>query len=226
MQLSSHQPNFIPWIGYFYKIALSDVFVVADDVDFTRKSYINRNLIKTPAGVRWVTIPVKKMPLGTPINKIEINALTELEKILKLVKSNYARAPYFDFFYEKFEHTILSHGNYLSEVNFALIKLIVKELKIETQIFKTSELTDIKEGSTNRIISICKLFGADIYISGFGGQKYQSEDLMRANGITCQVYKFRHPEYNQLWGPFVPNMSVIDLLFNYGPSAGNIVKNN
>lgn len=225
MQISSHQPNFIPWIGYFYKISISDKFVFADDVDFTRKSYINRNRIKTPDGSVWLTLPVKKMPLGAKINEIELNDPKDIDKLLMIIKSNYSRAPYFKSFFEKFGSVLSKDKKNLSEINISLIKLILKELNINTPVFKTSSLSIIQGKSTDRIISICNSFGADRYISGFGGQNYQSEEAMKVNGIECQVYKFRHPVYKQLWGTFEPNLSVIDLIFNYGPNAEQFVKN-
>ncbi|HUW93592.1 MAG TPA: WbqC family protein [Bacteroidales bacterium] len=224
MKISSHQPNFIPWAGYFYKISISDAFVIADDLDYSRKSYINRNRIKTPEGSEWLTLPVKKMPLGTPINEIEISCADDVSKLLKTVKSCYARAAYFKMFFEKFEEAMWSGGSNLSEINIALINLVLRELKIETPIYRTSALSEIAAGSTDRIISICRAFGADTYISGLGGQNYQSAELMKANGIECRVYKFRHPEYSQLWGKFEANLSVIDLIFNCGPDAERILK--
>jgi hypothetical protein len=224
MKIASHQPNFVPWIGYFYKMAISDVFVIADDVDFTRKSFINRNRIKTPSGPVWLTVPLKKMPLGAPINLMEIASLEEIEKLVRIVRANYTRAPFYKWFFEKFESTILSNGLLLCEINIALIRLIIKELRIDVPVLRTSEMNGITGASTDRIISICRSLDASTYISGFGGQKYQSEDLMKADGISCQVYNFKHPEYRQLWGPFLPNMSVIDMLFNCGPSSGEIIK--
>lgn len=224
MKVSSHQPNFIPWCGYFYKIALSDAFVIADDVDFSRKSYINRNRIKTPAGALWLTLPVKKAPLGTPINEMEITDHEDIRHLLGIIKSNYTRAIYFEPFYSRLEEVMLNSGEKLADINTALITLVLAELEIKTPLFKTSILGGTEGESTQRIISICKTMKADTYISGFGGQKYQSEELMTANGISCQVYGFRHPVYRQLWGDFIPNMSVIDLIFNCGPEAGSVVK--
>jgi hypothetical protein len=225
MKISSHQPNFIPWCGYFYKIAVSDAFVIADDVDFTRKSFINRNRIKTPSGPQWLTLPVKKAPLGTPINEVEISDRQEVERLLAIVRSNYGRAPHFIPFFEKMENTLRSSGHRLAEINTNLIRLIMDELQISTPLFITSEMEGISGTSTERIISICGAMKADTYISGFGGQKYQSSEMMRENGIDCRVYQFRHPEYRQLWGEFIPNMSVIDLIFNCGPEAAYILKN-
>ena len=224
MKIASHQPNFIPWCGYFYKIAVSDAFVIADDVDFTRKSYINRNRIKTPSGSLWLTLPVKKAPLGTPINEMEVIDRREIERLLAVIQSNYGRAPHFMPFFEKLEATMISADSLLADINTGLIRLIMNELGITTPVFMTSEIRGITGTSTDRIISICKAMNADTYISGFGGQKYQSAELMGENGIDCQVYRFSHPEYRQLCGEFIPGMSVIDLIFNCGPDAASILR--
>lgn len=224
LSLSSHQPNFIPWAGYFYKIAISDIFVIADDVDYTRKSYINRNRIKTPAGTRWLTLPVVRAPLGTPINNIEVyNSRESFDFILKLVSHNYSGSSYFKTFFPRFEEVLTGSGNKLSEINIGLIKLILKELNINTNILMTSKIPGLSDGKTDRIISICKSQNADTYISGFGGQGYQSPEKMKASNIECRVYDFIQPEYRQLWGDFEPGMSVIDLIFNCGPESADIL---
>ncbi|MBN1184049.1 MAG: WbqC family protein [Bacteroidales bacterium] len=226
IKLAAHQPNFIPWCGYFYKIALSDVFVIADDVSFTNKSYINRNKIKTPEGPKWLTLPVEKAPLGTAVSKIKIfEPKTSFKRVINLLKHNYSRTEYFDHYILDFNKILTNSGDLLADINLSLIRYIMRCLEIETHIVKLSDIEYVNAEATQRIISICKSQGADTYISGYGGKKYQSEELMKANGIDCQIYEFIHPIYKQLWGAFEPKMSIIDLMFNCGPEAARILRN-
>ena len=224
IKLAAHQPNFIPWAGFFYKMSLADVFVLTAGVDYTRKSYINRNRIKTPDGPVWLTLPVIRAPLGTTIDKIRIaEPDISFRKIADVIRHNYSKAKFFDSCFQGFIHTLKGNGDLLADVNIALIKYFATELGIKTEIERMDDAADITGESTDRIIYLCKSYNAELYISGFGGEKYQLKQKMKTSGISCQVYDFDHPVYNQLWGPFVPGMSVLDLLFNCGPGSGDIL---
>ncbi len=224
MKASCHQPNFIPWLGYFYKIAISDTFVFLDDVNYTKQTFINRNRIKSPNGSVWLTLPLVHSALGTPINKkIIINPIKSIKRITETIKANYIKTVYFNAFFEKFEYTLNNSGSQLDQVNIELIKLILKELKINTILLKSSELKKISGVSTSRLVAICKEINAQTYISGFGGMKYQSDELFNEENIKCETYNFIHPVYPQRWSNFLPNMSIIDLIFNCGPQSRKIL---
>jgi hypothetical protein len=227
MIIAIHQPNFIPWLGYFYKIAKADTFVILDDVQYTKNSFINRNKIKTPNGSMWLTVPViTSEKFGQKINEVEIkDPIKTSNKILNTVKANYSRSEYFKLFFPEFESIINKYHISLSILNSELIQWVCKILDINTRILYSSKLPANHNEGTFRLVDICKLTGATIYLSGFGGNKYQDENIFRENKISLNISDFNHPVYKQLWGNFESNLSVIDLIFNSGPKSRSILLN-
>nr|MBP6314455.1 WbqC family protein [Chitinophagaceae bacterium] len=212
-----HQPNFIPWIGYFYKIAKSDIFILLDDVQYSKNSFINRNQIVTPQGANWVTLSVKQS--GKFAQNINAVILADREKnvstILKSIEGNYKKAPFFSEFFEIFKNDLLGSDN-LSEINMAIIRSVCEFLSIETQL-KISSKLNVTGQSTMRLIDICKTVNSNEYLSGFGGNNYQEVALFQEYNIKLSISDFQHPTYKQLWGKeFQPNMSILDFLFNCG----------
>ncbi|MEY2828742.1 MAG: hypothetical protein RIQ33_600 [Bacteroidota bacterium] len=221
-----HQPNFVPWIGYFYKIEKADVFVLLDDVQFTKNSFINRNQIKTPQGAQWLTLPALQTgKFGQNINEVGIVQFEHnIKKVLKTVEGNYKKAPFYTNYFPEFENCLLHSGENMAAINIALIKFACNALEIKTPLIISSELKAEGE-STMRLINICKQINATKYLSGFGGNNYQEAELYKQHHIELTITNFKHPQYKQLWGDFVPNMSIIDLLFNHGKDAAVILKN-
>lgn len=218
MIVSVHQPNYLPWLGYFLKIANSDIFVFLDNVPYTKNSIINRNKIKTEHGAMWLTVSVlTKGRYGQLINEVEINNNVPWSKIhWKTIWANYAKAPYFQSYSSLFESVYQREWRKLSELNETLIRLICEIFSIKgVKFIRASEL-NVSGKSTELLINICKALGADTYLSGFGGKKYMNEKLFEKRGIELKYYEFQHPIYKQLWGDFISNLSVIDLLFNEG----------
>lgn len=227
MIIGIHQPNYIPWIGYFYKIMSCDKFVFLDDVQYIKNSYINRNKIKTPQGDSWLTLPVYfKGNFGENINKIKLkNELNWNEKHLKTIEMNYKKSPFFQKYFNDLKEIYSIKYEYISDLNISIIKYILKVLDIKTEILLSSEL-QIEGSSTERLINICKALGGDKYFSGKGGEKYQDEDLYSENKIDLIYTDFVHPHYPQLWNEFLPNMSMLDFLFNCGEECVHIIKEN
>ncbi len=222
-----HQPNFMPWLGFFYKWSKCDTFVFLDNVQFTKGSIISRVKIKTIKNDQWLTIPVKqKGRYPQLISEVEIeNNIKWGKKVLGTIKTNYAKTPYFKKYFYDFENIINKNCKFLVDLNIDLLKWLANELNIKTNTIKSSELKNIKGKSTEKLISICNSIGAKQYVSGFGGQKYQKKELFKKNDIELIMYDFKHPEYNQLWGQFIPGLSIIDLLFNLGYESGKILRN-
>lgn len=217
MIASIHQPNYIPWLGYFYKIYKSDVFVILDDIKYIKNSYINRNKIKTPQGSMWLTIPVVykadlKLKINEVITKDELNWN---EKHLKNIEMNYKKTKYFYDFYEVFRDLLLKDYKTICDLNIAIIKKICEVLNIDTEIKLSSELK-VDGKSTERLINICKITGTDTYLSGKGGKKYQDEELFRKNNIKLMYSDYNEKKYEQLWGDFLKKMSILDFIFNTG----------
>lgn len=221
MIVSIHQPNFIPWIGYFYKIKNSDVFVILDNVQFTKNGFTNRNKIKTPQGESWLTYPViQSGKFGQNISDcLVFNKEINTRKILASISGNYKKSPYFDKYYGSLTELLNSSSDNLCEINCKLIHWIVEELGITTKIVKASDLPNIKGESTERLVSICRELYATHYLAGLGAKKYQDDELFTSANINIINTPFTYPVYNQLWKDFIPNLTVLDVLFNCGDDA-------
>jgi len=221
-----HQPNYLPWAGYFYKIMSSDTFVFLDNVQYEKNSFINRNRIKTPQGASWLTVDViTKKRFGQPINDVEINnRVSWNRKHWKTISQNYSKASFFDSYKEIFENTYQRKWEKLVDLNKYLIISICDVMGIEDTNFINASELDVYGKGTELLINICKILRADVYLSGFGGAKYMEEDAFRSKGINLKYYDFKHPEYNQQFGEFIPNLSVADLLFNEGQRTLQIIE--
>lgn len=220
MIIGIHQPNFIPWIGYFYKINRCDLFVLLDDVQYTKNSLINRNKIKTSRGEQWVTMPVLHSgSFGQSINETRMVLFEKNhKKFIRALQMNYSKAPYFDEIMPLFSYNDFS-CDLLSIFNERLIHRVADYLEIHTPIRRSSELMGITGSSTERLISICKSLGADKYLAGFGSKNYQDDELFIQSGIEPVLSSFEYPNYNQLFGTFLANLSVVDVLMNVGKSS-------
>jgi hypothetical protein len=221
-----HQPNFIPWIGYFYKMLKCQCFVFLDDVQYIRRGFTGRVKIKTPQGEKWLTVPVKKKGrYHQLVTEVELeNGDIWKKKILGTLQSSYGKSPYFKTYFPVFETILQKNTHSLERLNVELIQWLAQSFEIKTPIVKSSRLEGITGQSSERLVSICKAVGTSQYLSGFGGQKYQEEKIFEENGIELVVYDFKHPEYHQLWGQFIPGLSAIDLLFNCGPQSIKILR--
>jgi hypothetical protein len=220
-----HQPNFLPWIGFFYKIKQSDVFIFLDDAQFSKGSFTNRNKIKTPNGEKYITMPMmKKRSHFQMINECEIRDKNQsVEKILNSLRSNYRKSKYFDDYFEPLKDIINSDTSCLSDINISLVEWVLDILEIRTRTERSSNLENIDGVSTDRLVSICKAVDANKYLSGFGGSNYQDESKFLDHDIELLTTDFKHPVYDQLWGDFLPCMSVIDLIFNCGKDSKNLI---
>ncbi len=220
-----HQPNFLPWIGYFYKIAKSDIFVFLDNVQYVKNSFVNRNKVKTPQDAIWLTVPVS-FKFGELINEVKINnQIRWREKHLKTFEMNYKRVDFFEDVFEIIKGIYCSRDwQNLSDLNISLAEAIACYLGLNTSFVKSSTL-GVEAKSTELLMQIVKKVGGDIYLSGFGGVKYQEETEFAKAGIKLMYSDFNHPVYKQLWGDFIPNLSVMDLLFNMGNESTQIIKN-
>jgi hypothetical protein len=228
MIIAAHQPNFIPWIGYFFKLLKSDYFVLLDDVPFSRGSYTNRAKIKTPQGEQWLTLPVKKSGrLNQLISKAELDEGRDWRrKALGIIQGCYWEAPFFKAYLPQFGEILEGGTGSLAQINAEIIAWMAGILEISTPMVKSSELTGVDGHSTERLVSICKALGADEYLSGFGGQKYQDAEVFHKEGIRLSITDFQHPQYTQLWGEFRTGLSTIDLIFNCGPTSARILRGN
>ncbi len=223
MIVAVHQPNFLPWLGYFYKMAHSDVFVLLDSVAFSKNSYTNRSRIKTPQGEQWLTVPVRHSS-GQLISETAINDETDWrKKHLKTLEANYAKAPFFREVFDKLSAIYAaSAGDGLSAFNMRLIRFVAEYLGITTRLVVGSTL-NVNGQATELLVAILKALGGTTYLSGTGGSKYQSEEDYTRAGLVLRYSDFTHPTYSQLWGSFCVGLSTIDALFNCGRGTADLL---
>jgi len=223
MIVAIHQPNYLPWLGYFHKMALSDIFVLLDDVQFPRnKGFCSRVKIKIANGPYWLSIPVKAKKALKKINEIEI--VTEVNwnwTHWKTIEFSYKKAPYFSKYADLFKNIYFKKWQKLIDINFAFIKLIKDILNIKAEIIFSSEISKPCLRGSKNIFSILKALKADTYISGvgIGAKRYIRADEFKKNNIMLIYQKFKHPIYPQMFGDFIQGMSIIDLLFNCGEKS-------
>lgn len=227
MVFSIHQPNYLPYSGYFYKIAVSDVFVILDTVQYPRgQSFSARNRIKTPQGISYLTIPVaipREKEGKVKYTEVKFSDLKWKTKHLKTIEMCYKRSPFFGQIFDIYSN-VLNENTDFTELNIKLIESFCGYLDIGTRIVRLSEMLETFGNKTNLIIDIGKSLGAKTYLSGTGGGKeYNDETLLNNNGFELVYSKFKHPVYTQQWGDFVPNLSVIDFLFNCGPQSKDLL---
>lgn len=231
MILTAHQPVYLPWLGLFHKIALSDVFCYFDDVQYLKKDWNNRNKIKTKDGEIWLTVPVlTRGHREKKIREIEINnSLGWQKKHWKSIYLNYKKAPFFNNYADFFEDVYRKEWHYLSDLNEYLLKWFLRELGIEVKYYKSSEL-DFHGYKSDLVLNMCQKLGADLYIFGMLGKDYAEQDKFTRESIKIYFQAYKHPVYSQLSRDFTPHLSIIDLLFNYGHNSleilmeGNITK--
>ena len=225
MIVSIHQPNYIPWLGFFHKLLLSDTYVVFDDVQFPRgKDYANRNQIKTNNGKMWLTASVLGKKDLKPWNQIEINNNGWKEKHLNNIESFYKKTPYFKSYFLFLKRIYETNHKLLLDFNLDLIIFFLGCLNKECNIVLSSDIKTELTG-LDKILYILKNQNATKYISGDGegSKRYIDEQLFKNNNIELIWNEYTHPTYNQQFGEFIPYMSILDLLFNEGPNSKNII---
>lgn len=226
MIVSVHQPQYLPWLGYFDKIDKADVFVLLDNVQFKKNEWQNRNKIKTAAGEQWLTVPVMyRFP--QLINEVEVNNKERWQhKQQQAVISNYKKAPHWHALEAFFTELFQSQWQTISQLNIHVVRSLAKILGIETPLHIASEIGNFPEDPDERLIAITKHFGADTYLAGSGGHDYMDMDKYDRNSIKVLFQDYKHPVYSQLFGDFLPYMSVIDLIFNNGGESLKILRGN
>ncbi len=218
------QSNYIPWKGYFDMMSLVDEFVIFDEAQFTKNDWRNRNKIPTEQGLQWLSIPVFHST-SQRINEIKISDPGWNRRHWNTIRHCYARAKYFKQYRDFFEELYMSRNEqYLSEINLAFIRAINKLLNISTAISFSTSYT--LEGNRNeRLVNIIKQAGASEYITGPAARDYLDVDLFESERIKVTWMDYsKYPEYEQLVTPFEHAVSVVDVIFNTGPAAEQMIK--
>jgi hypothetical protein len=221
--VSIHQPNYIPWLGYFYKIAQSDIFVFLDDVQFSNQGMQNYHYIKTPQGPFRLKIPVQKT-FGENINQVlPNNDLDWKKKHLKTIEGNYKRSKYFEEVFSDLKLLFDSEYDSIAGFDRLIIEFICNKFGISTNFINSSEL-NIQSSREEKILDICDTLNCKVYYSGTGARAYQNEDSFVHRGIELKYSQFQPFEYPQLWGPFQANVTVVDYLMNCGYDWANVMQ--
>ena len=213
------QSNYLPWKGYFDIINDVDLFIFYDDVQFTKNDWRNRNLIKTPSGAAWITVPVGQ-DIRRKICEVTIPDTRWAKAHWKTLSQNYARAPHLGRYRALFESAYLGRTwTFLSELNRHLIESIAGELGIGAR-FADSRDYDLQGGGSERLLQLLQKAGTRTYVSGPSARNYLDEAAFAGAGIEVAYKSYEgYPEYPQLFPPFDHRVSIVDLLFNAGPEA-------
>ncbi len=212
-----HQPNFLPWLGFFHKMSCADVFVLLDTVPFTKNSYQNRVRITTAQGAHRLTVPVlTKGRFGQLTNEVEINSVTSWQKThLATLRTNYGRAPHLAEIMAWLEPLYEDTSPLLATFCRRIIEAIHQRLGLHAELVLASSLGCVGAGS-ELLLRLVQAVGGDLYLSGPSGRGYLDMALFAEAGIAVQFHEFHHPSYPQLFGDFVPGLSIIDLFMNVG----------
>ena len=229
MIIAGHQPNYLPYCGFFHKIAHCDLFAIVDTVQFVKRGpfgWQHRNRIRTKDGWMWLTVPVlTKGRYYQKINEVEINNdINWRRKHWMSIYLNYKKAPHFNKYSDFFEDLYKRNWDRLIDLNMEVISYLLKALKIDKKIFRCSELS-IESGKSQLLVEMCNKFGSGTYLSGIHGRDYLDLDLIKRNNLKVLFQDFNQPVYEQLYNDFIPNLSVIDLLFNKGDESIDLILN-
>jgi len=220
------QPTHLPWLGYFDLMDQSDYFLFLDSVQFSKRSWQQRNRVKTSNGAQWLTVPVlTKGKREQPISEVEMDLDSEFHlKHLKTIHNLYGKASYFGEYIGGISDILNKGHRLLGDLNIELIIWFCEKLGVKTPTERTSNL-NVDGSKADLLISVCQAASVNRYLSAEGSRTYIEEDnQFGAHGIELVYQNYVHPEYRQLNGEFVPYLSVLDLLFNEGPGSLEIIR--
>jgi hypothetical protein len=222
-----HQPNYLPYLGFFEKALQSDVFIIYDTTQFRKNDWQNRNRLCSPDGWQWITISVFHN-FEQKIKEVKIDhSKKPLKNNWSKIQTLYGKAPHFKQYAEIFEYIYKKDYLFIADLNYDLIIAIGKVLGLKTKFIKSSSLPTIETKSTQALIDLCNSVKADTYISGSEGRNYLEQDLFAKSGIILKFQNYEHPVYKQFNNSkFQPYMSAIDLIFNYGEESLCILDGN
>lgn len=218
MIISAHQPNYLPYLGFFDKMEKSDIFIIHDDVEFNRRDFQHRNKIRIYEGWKWLTVPISKRE-QVKINEVLINNEKKKngprwsENHILQIHANYKSTPFYESYKDDINKIYKNRYTYLYELNMELIKSLIKFFDINIELVYASNF-GLKTTSTQKLVEMVKELNGTTYLSGIGGYNYLDTSLF--GNIEVEFQKFEHPVYPQRYNGFEPNMSALDALFNVG----------
>jgi hypothetical protein len=223
MLVGIHQLHYLPWLRYFEKIARSDVFIVLDDIQYSKNGWQNRNKVKTAAGATLLTVPVIEK-FGQSLNEVRIdNSAPWRRKHWRTLAQAYGKAPYFSDYAGFLEETYAREWEWLNELNLHMLEGFLAALGVSTPVERSSHL-NVPGKATERLIQLIEIVNGDRYYSGaYALDAYLDANELAAASIALELQEWRAPVYPQLYGAFVPDLSIVDLLMNCGPDSRAIL---
>ena len=221
MIVAGHQPNYLPWLGFFDKMRRADIFIIEDNVQFERQGFTSRNKIMTSDGVRWLTVPIEHANKPLLINEVKVanSAEPDWERRHWLtLKHSYCKAPFWSEYCDFFEETYEHEWTMLIDLNMHLIRGIMRFLNIEKPLVLSSSMSASGKKS-ELIVAQCKEVGANVQLGGNGCKDYIDKKRFEQEGIQLVFQEFKHPKYVQTCAGFVSNLSVVDFLFCTGAKS-------
>jgi hypothetical protein len=221
-----HQPNYLPWLGWFAKALQADRMILLDDVQFSRGSYTHRVEVKTPTGVTRLSVPVRRGSVGfQSIADVQISYDRRwAAQHSGTLQQSYGKSPGWRRFGPEITALLNASEPSLCRLNHALLDVLRRGLAIETPFVSSASWGARETGGSAAIALLCERAGAAVYLSGSGGQSYNVEDDFTERGVELRYTRFEHPTYDQLHGEFAPGLSTLDLLFNAPDEAPEILR--
>jgi hypothetical protein len=226
MIIAVHQPNYLPYLGFFDKMMKSDIFVIYDDAQFSKEDFHHRNKIRICQGWKWLTVPVykKRIPISEILIKNELKTWKGAnwnDTHFKDIRDNYKNTPFYKCYESEIEKIYNMRFNKLADLNISIILFLKKAFDIETKIEYSSDLVksekvNSKSRSSEKLLEIVEATGGNVYLSGPKGRNYLNYSLFKKKEIKIEFQDFKHPLYKQYYEGFEPNMAAIDALFNIG----------
>lgn len=219
MNVTIHQPQYLPWLGYLAKWAAADLFIVLDVVPYAKNGWQNRNRINTHDGARWLSVPVHAR-LGTPIAEVVIDGSRAwAARHLRAIEQAYARAAWLPVHHGALAELYARPWTHLAPLATASALLLGRAVGITTPVRLASELGVTSADATGRLVELCRAVGADTYLAGPDGARYMDLAQFASAGIEVLAQRYAHPVYPQIHGEFVPFLSALDLLLTNGDGA-------
>ncbi len=217
-----HQPNYMPWPGFFHKWMHADIFVILDTVQFHKNEWQNRNRIKTAQGAQWITVPTSyRFP--QLIREVGIVRNNWAKKQIASIEQAYAKSPFLTDYWQPLKQILLQPETSLSTLNTAIIKTMGSMLGCSAPLYLASALPVDETDPSQRLINITRHFDGDCYLSGSEGRNYLNMDAFSANKLSLLFQNVRPPGYRQLHGEFIPYLSTLDVLLNMGEDSLELI---
>jgi hypothetical protein len=224
MRAAIHQPMYLPYPGFFHKMSLADILVIMDDVQYDKR-FTNRNRILVPQGPIWLSVPIEKEDKFLPNSSVRINNRVEWrDDHWRKISFSYRNAAFYDLYAHDLEETFQKEWNLLFDLDLELLKKTMRWLGLDLPVVRESELK-VGGKATERLINACKAVGADTYVSGRGGKNYIDSQQFENEGVRLVFQEYAPFPYHQRFSNiFVPDLSIVDMLFNLGPDTLRLIR--